>query len=103
MGLVSSLLSGGYTVSLCSAATKTPYSEALLQHGVSKTFTCPANDATGFKTVLQEAPPAICIFDRFYIEEQFGWQVERNSPDCLRVIDTQVCYSCVPNSDQGCC
>ena len=29
-----------------------------------------------------------CIFDRFMIEEQFGWRVEKACPQALRVLDT---------------
>ena len=28
------------------------------------------------------------IFDRFMIEEQFGWRVEKTCPQALRVLDT---------------
>jgi hypothetical protein len=29
------------------------------------------------------------LFDRFMIEEQFGWRVAENCPDALRVLDTE--------------
>lgn len=38
-----------------------------------------------FVTKLQ---PSIVIFDRFMIEEQFGWRVAESVPDALRILDT---------------
>lgn len=29
------------------------------------------------------------VFDRFFVEEMFGWQVHRVTPRCLRILDTQ--------------
>lgn len=39
-----------------------------------------------FITILH---PTIVLFDRFMIEEQFGWRVAENCPDCLRILDTE--------------
>lgn len=46
------------------------------------------NDS-GFDAWLRELAPDVVLFDRFMIEEQFGWRVEKVCPDALRVLDTQ--------------
>ena len=41
-----------------------------------------------FDEFISKLQPSIVIFDRFMIEEQFGWRVAENAPDALRVLDT---------------
>ena len=72
------------------------------------TFACPAaqNEATtaletmgihtqevalncsSFDDFIQGLQPQIVVFDRFMMEEQFGWRVANTCPDALRVIET---------------
>lgn len=33
--------------------------------------------------------PDIVLFDRFMMEEQFGWRVEQQCPDALKILDTE--------------
>jgi glycosyltransferase involved in cell wall biosynthesis len=33
--------------------------------------------------------PSIVLFDRFMMEEQYGWRVAENCPDALRLLDTE--------------
>tara|TARA_R110002050_G_scaffold1244_4_gene8701 strand:- start:133039 stop:134262 length:1224 start_codon:yes stop_codon:yes gene_type:complete len=33
--------------------------------------------------------PDIVMFDRFMMEEQFGWRVEKNCPKALKILDTE--------------
>ncbi len=42
-----------------------------------------------FDDFVTKINPAIVLFDRFMIEEQFGWRVAENCPDCLRILDTE--------------
>ena len=41
-----------------------------------------------FDEYIQEYQPNIVLFDRFMMEEQFGWRVEKNSPNALKILDT---------------
>ena len=43
---------------------------------------------SSFDKFVSELKPSIVMFDRFMIEEQFGWRVAENCPDALRVLDT---------------
>ncbi len=42
-----------------------------------------------FDTYISEYQPDIVMFDRFMMEEQFGWRVEKNCPNALKVLDTE--------------
>ncbi|AUP81703.1 glycosyltransferase [Flavivirga eckloniae] len=44
---------------------------------------------SSFDTFIKELKPDIVLFDRFMMEEQFGWRVAEQCPNALRVIDTE--------------
>jgi len=45
------------------------------------------NDAS-FDSVVKTLNPDIVLFDRFMVEEQFGWRVAEQCPNALRILDT---------------
>jgi len=59
-----------------------------LQAAGVPTFTCSPNDAE-FSRLLTSLKPSVVVFDRFFIEEIFGWEVQQVLPGCLRILDTQ--------------
>jgi len=44
---------------------------------------------TSFDLFLNRIQPDIVLFDRFIMEEQFGWRVAKQCPDALRILDTE--------------
>ncbi len=42
-----------------------------------------------FDSYIMQYQPNIVMFDRFMMEEQFGWRVEKNCPDALKILDTE--------------
>jgi glycosyltransferase involved in cell wall biosynthesis len=44
---------------------------------------------SSFDAFLAQLQPQVVVFDRFMIEEQFGWRVEKTCPDALRILDTE--------------
>ena len=52
-----------------------------------ESHTVQPNDST-FDAWIAELAPEVVIFDRFMIEEQFGWRVEKACSQALRVLDT---------------
>ncbi|MFC2073592.1 glycosyltransferase [Campylobacterota bacterium] len=42
-----------------------------------------------FDTYITQYQPDIVMFDRFMMEEQFGWRVEKNCPNALKILDTE--------------
>jgi glycosyltransferase involved in cell wall biosynthesis len=48
-----------------------------------------ALNCDSFDQYILEYQPDIVMFDRFMMEEQFGWRVEKNCPKALKVLDTE--------------
>lgn len=46
-----------------------------------------------FDDYIKVLNPDIVIFDRFMVEEQFGWRVTEQSPDAIKVLDTEDLHS----------
>jgi glycosyltransferase involved in cell wall biosynthesis len=46
-----------------------------------------------FDQYITELNPDLVIFDRFMMEEQFGWRVEKFCPNALRVLNTEDLHS----------
>ncbi|NRB25317.1 glycosyltransferase [Shewanella sp.] len=42
-----------------------------------------------FDTYISTLQPNIVMFDRFMMEEQFGWRVDKYCPDALKILDTE--------------
>ena len=42
-----------------------------------------------FDEYVSDYNPDIVMFDRFMMEEQFGWRVEKNCPNALKILDTE--------------
>ena len=46
------------------------------------------NDS-GFDDFIKKIMPEIVLFDRFMMEEQFGWRIDKICPDALKILDTE--------------
>ena len=46
-------------------------------------------NSDSFDAYIAEYQPDIVMFDRFMMEEQFGWRVEKNCPNALKILDTE--------------
>ncbi|MBE9576801.1 glycosyltransferase family 4 protein [Flavobacterium proteolyticum] len=53
-----------------------------------KTQAIQLNDSS-FDSLIKELNPDVVLFDRFMIEEQYGWRVMENCPNALRILDTE--------------
>ena len=42
-----------------------------------------------FNVFVKNLNPDVVLFDRFMMEEQFGWRVTEQCPDALRILDTE--------------
>ncbi len=85
--LISIFMEQGFTVTFASPAMDSDYMVDLQSLGVSKksiTLNC-----SSFDVFVKELNPSIVLFDRFMMEEQFGWRVAENCPDALRLLDTE--------------
>ena len=48
-----------------------------------------ALNCDSFDRYIAKYQPDIVLFDRFMMEEQFGWRVEKNCPDAVKILDTE--------------
>jgi glycosyltransferase involved in cell wall biosynthesis len=78
--------SAGWQISYASPAKENEFSAKLRELGI-ETLSCQANDSR-FDDFIRQLQPDFVIFDRFLIEEQFGWRVEEHAPDATRIVDT---------------
>lgn len=85
--LIDFFLRENYQITFASAAAQSPFSLDLTKLGV-QTAEILLNDAS-FDDFLQQLQPDVVLFDRFMIEEQFGWRVAEHCPQALRILDTE--------------
>ena len=76
-----------FTIVFASAAQEGEFSFPLDEMGIERKNIL-LNDA-GFDAFVSELQPNIVLFDRFMIEEQFGWRVSQSCPDALKILDTE--------------
>lgn len=91
MQLIELFLEQGYKVTFSSAALDSDYTADFLSIGVD-VRRIELNSDT-FDIYLKEINPEVVLFDRFTIEEQFGWRVALNCPGALRILDTEDLHS----------
>lgn len=46
-----------------------------------------------FDAFVKDLDPQLVLFDRFLMEEQFGWRVAEVCPDAIRILDTEDLHS----------
>lgn len=76
-----------FKIVFASAAQEGEFSFPLDEMGIERKNIL-LNDA-GFDAFVLELQPNIVLFDRFMIEEQFGWRVSQSCPDALKILDTE--------------
>jgi hypothetical protein len=89
--LLSCFSKWGHEVALASPASKTTRSAVMTSHSVAdpvREIAVTPNSAE-FDTMIRSLQPNIVIFDRFIMEEQFGWRVREQAPRALRIVDSQ--------------
>lgn len=85
--LINFFQSEGGEVTFASPATNSEYMINLQQIGVEKVSIELNNES--FDLFIQKLQPSIVVFDRFMIEEQFGWRIAEYCPKALRILDTE--------------
>ena len=85
--LIELFLKNNYKITFASPAQKSEKAIDLSQLGVEEVAIELNN--TSFDVFVKELNPDIVLFDRFMMEEQFGWRVAENCPDAIRILDTE--------------
>lgn len=75
-----------WKITFASAASDSDFMIDLVTIGIDK-VTIELNNSS-FDEFVKKLNPDIVLFDRFMIEEQFGWRVAENCPNALRILDT---------------
>ncbi|MCO6175971.1 glycosyltransferase family 4 protein [Flavobacterium sp. NRK F10] len=76
-----------FEISFLSAATANEFSFDVSQWNIAA-YSIQLNHDS-FDELITKLHPDVVVFDRFMIEEQFGWRVAENCPDALRILDTE--------------
>ncbi len=85
--LIDTFQSVGWKVHFASHSKENAFSEKLKFAGIDVHPISP-NDPE-FDKLVEKLNPDFVIFDRFVIEEQFGWRVQEVCPHAIRILDTQ--------------
>ena len=80
-----------WEVHFATTAAETTHMVNLNEFGVSTKQIQLNNDS--FDEYVKYLEPNIVLFDRFMIEEQFGWRVAEQCPEAIRVLDTEDLHS----------
>lgn len=91
MQLVSFFSEQKCDITFASSAKKSGFSTDLEGYGV-KSASISVNESA-FDDFVRELNPDLVLFDRFMTEEQFGWRVQSQCPNALRVLDTEDLHS----------
>lgn len=85
--LIAVFLSENYKITFASPCAKTKNAFNLDSINVSQ---CEIElNNSSFDVFVKDLNPNIVIFDRFMMEEQFGWRVTENCPKALKILDTE--------------
>ena len=85
--LIDVFLSNDYQITFASACAKTNNAFDLSSLGIRQVNI--ELNSSSFDVFVKDLNPDIVIFDRFMVEEQFGWRVQEQCPNALRILDTE--------------
>ncbi|NNC34344.1 MAG: glycosyltransferase family 4 protein [Croceitalea sp.] len=91
MQLIQAFQEQQYQITFASTAQPTPYSHDLQALDIV-TEPIALNDES-FDTFIKTLAPDVVIFDRFMVEEQFGWRVAEYLPQAIRILNTEDLHS----------
>lgn len=87
MSILRKFIQQGWQVEFASPSQPTEHMIDLSKEGISSRsieLNCDSFDA-----YIKKYKPDIVMFDRFMMEEQFGWRVEKGCPNALKILDTE--------------
>ncbi|MBM6550487.1 glycosyltransferase family 4 protein [Marinomonas ostreistagni] len=91
MQLIKTFRAQDWDVEFASPAQTGEHMEDLKLYGVTSQAIELNHDS--FNDYIASLNPDIVVFDRFMMEEQFGWRVEKYAPNALRVLNTEDLHS----------
>ncbi len=76
-----------WQVTFATPAQQTDFNHDLSREGIDS-HQIALNDAS-FDQYVSETQPTAVLYDRFMMEEQFGWRVSESAPNALQILDTE--------------
>jgi glycosyltransferase involved in cell wall biosynthesis len=87
MSIMRLFLANGYTVEFCTPCAISEHMIDLDAEGIGSSSINLNCDS--FDEYVSAYNPDVVLFDRFMMEEQFAWRVEKNCPKALKILDTE--------------
>ncbi len=87
MQLIDTFQTLNYQITFASPCEKKSHAVDLFKLGIN-TVSIEVNSSS-FDAFVTQLKPEVVLFDRFMMEEQFGWRVSENCPNALRILDTE--------------
>lgn len=87
MQLIESFQTNSYEITFASPCAKTDNAFDLRNINVESVEI--VLNSTTFDDFVKKLRPDVVMFDRFMMEEQFGWRVAEHCPSALRILDTE--------------
>lgn len=86
MSLLTLFREQGWHVTFACTAADSSHSFPLQSLGI-ESVSIAINDST-FDAYLYQIKPDLVLYDRFMIEEQFSWRVDKNCPEAMTLLET---------------
>ncbi|MDH5928141.1 glycosyltransferase family 4 protein [Vibrio lentus] len=77
----------GWSVEFATPAQETEHMIDLYEEGITSQSI--QLNCDSFDQYIEELQPDVVMFDRFMMEEQFGWRVEKVCPNAFKLLDTE--------------
>lgn len=87
MSLLNAFRAQNWQVEFATPALRTEHMVNLDDFGISSQSI--ALNCESFDDYVKAYAPDIVMFDRFMMEEQFGWRVDKHCPNALKILDTE--------------
>lgn len=87
MQLIELFRSKDYTITFATEAAKSEWAVDLGELGIT-VESIRVNDSY-FDEQVKVWNPSVVLFDRFMMEEQFGWRVAKSCPEAIRILDSE--------------
>jgi glycosyltransferase involved in cell wall biosynthesis len=91
LSLLTLFIQQGWQITFASPAQQGEHKVDLTELGIDEKSV--ALNCSSFDDFITELNPNMVLFDRFMLEEQFGWRVAKHCPDAIRILDTEDLHS----------
>ncbi|WP_196896185.1 glycosyltransferase [Aureivirga marina] len=91
MQIINLFLEQNWEIIFATSAQETENKAPLEELGI-KPLKIQVNNSS-FDDLIKNINPEIVLYDRFMMEEQYGWRVRENCPEAIQILDTEDLHS----------